>query len=94
MSTFDPTPRRLRGRLGAAALHAKHSAVETTAAGRAAFLSRFEREVDPEGQLSPEERAVRAAHALRAHMLRLSLASAKVRRGRARSARDQAVAHV
>jgi hypothetical protein len=42
-----------------------------TRPGRQAFLKRFEREVDPDGKLPPDERARRANHALRAHMLRL-----------------------
>jgi hypothetical protein len=51
-----------------------------TQAGRQSFLSRFEREVDPDGTLSPDERRRRAQHALRAHMLRLAKRSAAVRR--------------
>jgi len=42
-----------------------------TRPAREAFLKRFEREVDPEGELPPDERRRRAEHALRAHMLRL-----------------------
>ena len=42
-----------------------------TRPAREAFLRRFEREVDPEGKLPPDERRRRAEHALRAHMLRL-----------------------
>jgi hypothetical protein len=42
-----------------------------TRPAREAFLRRFEREVDPDGKLPPDERARRANHALRAHMLRL-----------------------
>jgi len=38
---------------------------------RQAFLKRFERQVDPDGKLPPEERALRAEHALRAYMLQL-----------------------
>jgi hypothetical protein len=42
-----------------------------TRPAREAFLKRFERAVDPDGKLPPDERARRANHALRAHMLRL-----------------------
>ena len=42
-----------------------------TRPAREAFLRRFEDEVDPDRKLSPDERARRAEHALRAHMLRL-----------------------
>jgi len=51
-----------------------------TKPGRQSFLSRFEREVDPDGTLTPEERRLRAQHALRAHMLRLAKRSADARR--------------
>ena len=43
--------RSLRARLAAYALHAQQDPRETTANGRAAFLARFDREVDPEGRL-------------------------------------------
>ena len=42
-----------------------------TRPARQAFLKRFERQVDPDGKLSPEERTRRAEHALRAYMLQL-----------------------
>lgn len=37
-------------------------------------MARFEAEVDPDGALSAEERAVRAEHAMKAHMTRIRLA--------------------
>jgi len=46
--------------LAAYSLHAKRDPKETTQAARAAFLTRFEREVDPDGSLPPAERARRA----------------------------------
>jgi hypothetical protein len=42
-----------------------------TRPARQAFLKRFERQVDPDGKLPLDERARRAEHALRAHMLQL-----------------------
>jgi hypothetical protein len=54
-----------------------------TLAGRDAFLERFRREVDPLGQLSPDERDRRAQHLLKSHMYALSLRSAKARRQKA-----------
>lgn len=42
-----------------------------TRPARQAFLAKFEKEVDPDGKLPPEERARRANHALRAYMLQL-----------------------
>jgi len=70
----------LRGRLGAHALHATHDPKETTEPARRAFLARFEKQVDPDGVLDPQERARRAEMAKRAHMLRLSMKSAKARK--------------
>ena len=63
---LSPTERSLRARLAAHSMHARHDARETTTAARAAFLGRFEAEVDPDGLLSPEERRRRAEHARRA----------------------------
>jgi hypothetical protein len=42
-----------------------------TRPARQAFLKRFEQQVDPDGKLSPDERARRAEHARRAYMLQL-----------------------
>jgi hypothetical protein len=51
-----------------------------TEPARRAPLDRFEREVDPDGALSPDERARRAAHARKACFTRLALRSAQARR--------------
>ena len=71
-----------RGRLGAHVSWAKTSdRPARTLPARRAFLARFEREVDPQGELSPAERAARAENALKAHMARMRLArAAKARR--------------
>jgi hypothetical protein len=53
-----------------------------TAAGRAGLEAKFVREVDPNGQLSPQDLAVRVEAARRAHFLRMALKSAKARRKR------------
>jgi hypothetical protein len=74
--------RSLRARLAAYALHAQHDPRETTANGRAAFLARFDREVDPEGLLEPDERRRRAEQARRAYFARLSLAAIKARQAK------------
>lgn len=50
-----------------------------TVAARAAFLSQFEREVDPTGQLPKDARPHRAEHARKAYFARLALASVKAR---------------
>jgi hypothetical protein len=77
----SPHDRTLRARLAAHSLHA-HVLDPTahTAPARKAFLDRFEREVDPDGVLSPPDRARRAEHARKAYFTRLALASAKARR--------------
>jgi hypothetical protein len=77
-----PAERSLHARMAAHAMHARHDARVTTVNGRAAFLARFEHEVDPDGTLDPQERARRAEHARRSYMARLSLAAAKARRTR------------
>ena len=58
--TYDPKEMARSGRIGAYRLHATHDPKETTKAAREAFMARFEREVDPDGTLAPEERARRA----------------------------------
>ncbi|MCX4094841.1 hypothetical protein [Nocardia sp. alder85J] len=56
-----------------------------TAKARAALLSKFERDVDPEGVLPSDERARRAEHARKAHFTRLALRSAQARRRHCRN---------
>jgi hypothetical protein len=79
---LSPVERTLRAQLAAHTMHAKHDARKTTANGRAAFLARFEAEVDPDGTLPPEERRRRAEHARSAYFTRLALAAVKARRRR------------
>jgi len=69
--------RSLRAKIAAHVLHAKGGT--STAAGTAAFLSRFDRQVDPDGTLPPDERARRADHARRAYMSALSLKASQAR---------------
>lgn len=78
----DATDLVLRGRIGAHILHARYDSRALTAKGRAAFLSGFERQVDPDGLLPPDERRRRAAHLRAAHFARLALLSAQARRRR------------
>lgn len=67
---------RLRGRLGAFALHAKYDARETTKKAREVFMSRWDQEVDPNNVLEPTERQRRAEAAKRAYFARLAYRSA------------------
>lgn len=70
---------RLRGRIGALTVHARHDSRALTAKARTRFLERFLDEVDPERQLPEEERQRRAQSARRAYFVRLALRSATVR---------------
>jgi len=79
---MTPGERTLRARAAAYEMHAKHGSLKAAIKGQAALLAKFERQVDPDGQLTPEERRRRALHARRAHMARLALASARSRRAK------------
>jgi hypothetical protein len=70
--------RRQRARIAAFALHSQGKT--STAAATAAFLKRFEDQVDPQRLLSEAERQRRALAARRAHMARLALRSVRARR--------------
>jgi hypothetical protein len=76
-TSLTPAQRAQRARIAADAMHAQGKTNVTPA--RSAFEARFEREVDPDGVLSPEERAKRARHAMKAHMTRMAFASSKAR---------------
>ncbi len=81
---MTPEERSLRARIAAheSWAHTPDPSARTAAA-RSKFMDRFEREVDPDGVLKPEERARRAEHARRAYFCRLALKSARTRRRRA-----------
>ncbi len=53
-----------------------------TAPARRAAEARFEKLVDPDGVLTPEERAKRAESARKAHFRMMALKSARVRRAK------------
>lgn len=62
----------------------KWARIDTTAgtrAARAGFMARFEREVDPDNILRPDERAKRADRAMRAHMISLARKARRKRSG-------------
>lgn len=85
MTARNPSDRAIIARIAASDRWAKcDDRTAATAPARQAALDRFEREVDPDGRLTPEERAIRAGHARRAYFSRLALLSAQARRkGRA-----------
>ena len=80
---MDESVRTLRARLAAHSLHAQRDSRAVTQRARETFLAKFEREVDPDGVLTPQERQRRAMHARKAHMARLALRSAEARKARA-----------
>ena len=83
---LTPEQRSLRARIASHESWARTpDASARTAPGRKAFLDRFERQVDPNGELSPAERARRAEHARKAYFARLALKSARARRARSRA---------
>jgi hypothetical protein len=75
--------KNINARIAAEASWARtHDRTARTRPAREAFLNRFEREVDPDGALPPEERRQRAEHAKRAYMLQLAKRSAAARKAR------------
>ena len=68
-----------RGRAAALKKWAYADPEAGTRQARAGFLARFEKEVDPDGVLSDEERETRARRLLRAHMINLARQSRKAR---------------
>lgn len=88
MASDSPAIRRLAGSIGAHESWARtKDRAARTALARAAALDRFEREVDPGGLLTPEDRARRAEHLRKAYFKRLALKSAQARRARAGTTR-------
>jgi hypothetical protein len=80
-NSLTPTERSLRAQIAA---HESWANTEgrsaRTAKARKAALDKFERQVDPNNELSPAERAKRAEHARLAHFKRMALKSAQARR--------------
>jgi hypothetical protein len=76
-----PDSNKQTGRIGA---YTKWSRVAdrtaATSEARAAFLDRFERQVDPDGTLTADERGRRAAYARKAYFGQLAIKSAQARR--------------
>lgn len=83
-SPLTPEQRSLRAKIASHESWARTADPSArTAPARKAFADRFEREVDPDGVLAPDDRARRAEHARRAYFGRLALASARARHRRA-----------
>jgi hypothetical protein len=75
-----PEERSRRARIAALTRWSREDPRPAIANARAAWLKRFDDQVDPGRTLPEAERAVRAERALRAHMLSLAHRSAKARR--------------
>lgn len=73
-STLTPSQRTQRARLAATSRWAQEDGASGTQPARAAFMARFEREVDPDNRLAPDERARRAESAKRAYFQRMAFA--------------------
>lgn len=73
-SSLTATQRSQRARIAALSRHSRTDGAEATQAARSAFLERFERQVDPDGALAPQERARRAEAAKRAHFQSMAFA--------------------
>lgn len=84
-SSMSAAERSARARAAAYAMHAQGKT--STGAATAASMARFEHQVDPDGLLTSEERARRAAFARKAHYADLARRAAKARR--VRSSRTQ-----
>lgn len=76
--------RRRAGLIGALTMHGL--GLTNTGPARRAFAERFERQADPEGRLTPEERQRRGEMLRRAYMLRLAAKSAGARAAKSRTA--------
>jgi hypothetical protein len=90
MAASQPEVRSMVARIAANSRWAREfHRKEATAAARRGFYRRFEREVDPDGVLEPEEREKRIANAVTAYFTRLALKSAEARRRNGRKGRSR-----
>lgn len=84
MAHLTPEDRILRSRMASHVSWANTAdPAARTANARKALLDRFDRQVDPDGVLPPEERARRAKHARTAFYTSMALKSAQARRRKA-----------
>ena len=82
--------RSQRARIAALKRWGHANGTDGTSAARSQFLSRFEREADPDGTLPEEERAIRAARLKSAHFRELALRSTQARRTKSKKFRSNA----
>jgi hypothetical protein len=84
---LTPEQRSMRARLAALARWSKEDPADQMKIARARFDERFEKQVDPDCILPPEERARRAAAARKAYFVQLGFQSS--RRATARKAQKK-----
>jgi hypothetical protein len=79
--TMTPAERRLAGQVAAHRRWAFTTDRTTaTAPARAGLYAKFERQVDPDGKLAPEERAIRAESLWKAHFAGMARKSIQARK--------------
>jgi len=79
------TESELASAISSIAAHESWSKTPDRAPARQAMLEKFERDVDPDGVMSPTDRVKAAENARKAYFRRLALKSAKVRKQRRES---------
>ncbi len=85
MDNLSPELRSLLARAAANSSWARtYDRAARTYPAREAALRRFEKQVDPDGLLTADERTKRAEYARKAYMQQLAVRSARVRRERRR----------
>jgi len=82
--SLTPRERSRAARIGAYVMHSKHDTRQVSLPGRLAAMARFEREVDPTGELPIEERKRRAEMAKKAHYARIGHLGGKSRKRKTR----------
>ena len=76
---FDSRDMARRGRVSAHTTHSRHDSRRLTERAREQFFAKFIDEVDPNRSLPEDERLRRADHAMKAHLARIALKSARSR---------------
>ena len=76
---FDSQVRARRRRVCAHTTHSRHDSRRLTERAREQFHAKFIDEVDPNRLLPEDERLRRADHAMKAHLARIALKSARSR---------------
>lgn len=85
---LSPGQRTQRASIAALTRWSREDPAAGAVRGQAGLLAKFERQVDPRGELTPTERQRRAVCARRAHMQRLAFDREKNRRARKAASPD------